>query len=163
MAGTDSKNRKRIEYIVIGVFALVALALGINRFKETGSDDEVFSRKQFNEQWKEVEILEANLPEEEKAIDYTVTDDRAPFKGPFDEENKEEVVDENIALPTMVFQGMVWKGARPQAIIDNKVYDVNDIIEIGEGSLKEEVKVKAISQDGIHLVYKGKEFIVRPK
>ena len=63
----------------------------------------------------------------------------------------------------MKFQGMIWKSFRPQAIINNKVYDVNDVVDIDTGEGGGEVKVIGIKEDGIHLKYKGKEFIARPK
>jgi len=164
LAELTSKKQHTIEYIAIGVLVVAALIISIVRFKKGGADDEVFSRKEFNKKWKEVEILEANVPKDEKKIAYTIEDDKFPFKSPFDEmvENK-GLEEENIALPEMKFQGMVWKSSRPQAIINNKVYDIKDVINVDAGGLGEEIKVRDIAKDGIHLIYKGKEFIVRPK
>ncbi|MEK7867918.1 MAG: hypothetical protein AAB157_00915, partial [Candidatus Omnitrophota bacterium] len=71
--------------------------------------------------------------------------------------------EENVVLPEMTFQGMVWKSSRPQAIINSKVYDIKDVINVGAEGLGEEIKIKDITKDGIHLIYKNKEFIVRPK
>jgi len=45
-----------------------AIIIGIARFKKGDIDDEVFSRKEFNNKWKEVEILEANIPNKENKI-----------------------------------------------------------------------------------------------
>jgi hypothetical protein len=70
---------------------------------------------------------------------------------------------EIVVLPDMKFQGMVWKSQRPQAIINNKVYDIKDIIKLDEAGVLGEIKVNDIDKDGIHLMYKGREFIVRPK
>lgn len=156
------RKQRPLEYIGIGGLVIVALILGIGRLKKGEKEDEVFSRKEFNKKWEEVEILEAKLPKDEKGITYDAEEARLPFKSPFDEEKKEEI-EENVVLPEMSFQGMIWKSRRPQAIINNKVYDINDIIDIGTEEGKSEVKVKDISKDGIHLKYKGKEFIVRPK
>jgi len=158
------KKQHTIEYIAIGALVAVALIIGITRFKKSSADDEVFSREEFNKKWKEVEILEAKAPEAEKKIVYKLEGDLFPFKSPFDEiaENKDIAV-ENITLPDMQFQGMVWKGPRPQAIINNKIYDIKDVIDMGDAAAGEEIIVKDINQDGIHLVYKKKEFIVRPK
>lgn len=163
MADGTPKKQRLIEYVAIAGLVLVALFIGISRFKKGDRDDEVFSRKEFNKKWGEVEILEAKIPGQEKEIHYTLADGSVPFKGPFDEIEKEEVSDEQIVLPSMTFQGMIWKGYRPQAIINDKVYDINDTVEIGTGEAVEEAKVTAIKEDGIHLRYKGKEFIVRPK
>ena len=160
MAEAATKKQHTIEYIAIGALVAAAIIIGIARFKKGDIDDEVFSRKEFNNKWKEVEILEANIPNKENKISYTMGDDSLPFKSPLDEiavENK--APEENILLTEMQFQGMIWRSSRPQAIINNKVYDIKDVISVTEG----EIEVKDINKDGIHLVYKNKEFIVRPK
>lgn len=158
-----SKKQHTVEYIAIGALVVVAIIIGIGRFKKDDGSDEVFSKKEFNKKWKEVEILEAGVPKNEKEILYTLGDEGAPFKSPFDEtaENKGPE-GEDITLPDMKFQGMVWKSSRPQAIINNKIYDVKDIIDLGAENA-DDVKVKDITKDGIYLIYKNKEFIVRPK
>ena len=161
MADKDPK-KQQVEYIAIAVLLVVALFIGISKFKKKDSDDEVFSRKEFNEKWKEVEILEKDAPQEEKGVNYTVDTKRIPFKSPF-EGKKVEVVDENIVLPQMTFQGMIWDGASPQAIINNKVYSINDAIEIATEETEAKVKIKDITKNGIYLEYKRKKFIVRPK
>ena len=136
--------------------------MGIVRFKKRDIDDEVFSRKEFTNKWKEVEILEAKLPKDEKMMTFVPDREIQPFKSPFDDIEKDrEVKEENVVLPEMRYQGIIWKSSRPQAIINNKVYDIKDIINVetsGEG-----IMVKDIDKEGIHLLYKGKEFIVRPK
>ena len=160
MAGSALKKQHTIEYIAIGALVVAAIIISIARFKKGDIDDEVFSRKEFNNKWKEVEILEANVPDKENKISYTIKDDNMPFKSPFDEIAVEDKAqEENILLPEMQFQGMIWRSSRPQAIINNKVYDIKDVITVTE----EKIEVKDIDKDGIHLIYKGKEFIVRPK
>ncbi len=165
MADGTPKKQHAIEYIAIGALVAAALIVAIMRFKKGDINDEVFSRKEFNEKWKEIEIIEAKAPKNEKEVTaYTIENEKFPFRSPFDEilENK-GLEDEGITLPQMQFQGMVWKGSRPQAIINNKVYDVNDVVELNTGEAEGEVKVKGVNKEGIHLIYKGKEFIVRPK
>ncbi len=160
MADAAPKKQHTIEYIAIGALVTVALIIGIARFRKGDNDDEVFSRKEFNKKWKEVEILEASVPSKENEVSYVIEDNSLPFKSPFDETVEKKASEEdNITLPVMQFQGMIWKSSRPQAIIDNKVYDVKDVITVTEG----EIEIKAINKDGIHLIYKNKEFIVRPK
>ena len=154
------KKQHTIEYAAIGALVVAAIIIGIARFKKGDIDDEVFSRKEFNNKWKEVEILEANIPNKENKISYAIEDDNMPFKSPFDEVAVEDKApEENILLPDMQFQGMIWRSSRPQAVINNKVYDIKDVITAAE----EKIEVKDIDKDGIHLMYKGKEFIVRPK
>ena len=164
MAESAPRKQYNIEYIAIGALVAAALIIGIVRFKKGSADDEVFSRKEYDKKWKEVEILEKQIPKKEKEFAYTKNDDKTPFKSPFDEtlEDKgSEGVD--VALPDMKFQGMVWKSSRPQAIIDNKIYDIKDVIKLDTEGEFGDIRVKDIAKDGIHLIYKGKEFIVRPK
>ena len=70
MAGSALKKQHTIEYIAIGALVVAAIIISIARFKKGDIDDEVFSRKEFNNKWKEVEILEANVPNEENKISY---------------------------------------------------------------------------------------------
>ena len=163
MTEAISKKQHVVEYVAIGALVVAALIIGIARFKKSNTDDEVFSRKEFNKRWEEVEILEAKVPKMEKKIAYTVENDKMPFKSPFDDIKEEESVEENVVLPDMKFQSMVWRSSRPQAIINNKVYDINDMVDVDTGAAGGEIKVKSIDKDGIHLIYKKKEFIVRPK
>jgi hypothetical protein len=162
MADVAPKKQHTIEYIAIGALVLAAIIIGIARFKKGDVNDEVFSRKEFTQKWKEVEILEAGVPKNENTITFAPDGEMFPFKSPFDEAEKDGVPEEQVMLPTMTFQGMAWKSSRPQAIINNKVYDIGDDIEaVGEAEAK--VKVKDVTVDGIHLIYRNKEFIVRPK
>lgn len=161
MAETEAK-KPHMEYIVVGILVLAAFFIGISRFKKKDKDDEVFSRKEFTKKWEEVEILEKEVPENEKGVTYDTYSERAPFKSPFEEEEA-AVAGEQVTLPVMSFQGMIWSSTRPQAIIDNKVYDIGDVVVAGTGDVKEEVKIKDISRGGISLKYKGKEFLVKPK
>jgi len=154
----DSLKKQQMEYIGIGVLVLIALFVGINKFKKSEGSDEIFSRKEFKERWKEVEILESSIPREEGNVRYEAVD-RIPFKSPLESMQKARVAEEEVILPTLTLHGMVWNSARPQVIINSKIYDIGDFIEIGE----EVIKVIDITKEGIFLRYKGKEFIVRPK
>ncbi|MBU1006302.1 MAG: hypothetical protein KKH08_01750 [Candidatus Omnitrophica bacterium] len=155
-------KKQQMEYISIGLLVFVAVSVGVLRFKKNDKDDEVFSRNNFNKEWAEVEILEANIPEEKKEVTYE-TSDRIPFKGPFEEEVIKEDAKSDIMLPLMKFQGMIWSSTRPQAVIDNQVYDVGDTIVIEAGDALDSIKIKDIDREGIHLKYKGLEFLVRPR
>lgn len=162
MAELDPK-KKQMEYIAITGLVVVALFIGITRFKKVDTKDEVFSKEKFKEQWKEVEILEKEVPKEEKPVSYDADAENAPFKSPIEAEKKIDMTAE-VSLPSMQFQGMVWSSARPQAIINNKVYDVNDVIYIGSGEEEKfPVKIMEITKEGIYLRYKGKGFLVKPK
>jgi len=162
MAEQAFEKQHTAEYITISALVALALIIGIVKFKKGDTDDEVFSKKEFNKKWQEVVVLEAGVPKNENEIAYTVEEETFPFKSPFDDDKvkkSEETENEDVTLPQMLFQGMVWKSSRPQVIINNKVYDVKDVISVTEGK----IEVKDINKDGIHLIYKNKEFIVRPK
>jgi len=165
MAEQMSQKQHTTEYIAISALVVIALIIGIAKFKKGDTDDEVFSRKEFNKKWQEVEVLEASVPKIENEIIYTAENEKFPFKSPFDETTKykEEIVDENVTLPELLFQGMVWKSSRPQVIINNKVYDVKDVINVSAEAGDGGILVKDIAKEGVHLIYKNKEFIVRPK
>ncbi|MBU4149330.1 MAG: general secretion pathway protein GspB [Candidatus Omnitrophica bacterium] len=163
MAESDPK-KKQMEYIAITGLVVAALFIGISRFKKNDAKDEVFSKERFKEQWKEVEILEKEVPKEEKPVSYDADAEKAPFKSPIEDEKKIDMAAEDVSLPSMQFQGMVWSSTRPQAIIDNKVYDVNDVIYIGSGEEEKfPIKIVEITKEGIYLRYKGKGFLVKPK
>jgi len=164
MAEQAPKKQHTAEYITIGALVVLALIIGIVKFKKGDTDDEVFSKKEFNKKWQEVVVLEAGVPKNENEIAYTVEEETFPFKSPFDDDKvkrSEETENEDVTLPQMLFQGMVWKSSRPQVIINNKVYDIKDVINVGTEA--GEVVVKDITKEGVHLIYKNKEFIVRPK
>lgn len=158
----DAK-KQNIEYIGITVLVIVALIIGITRFRKKDKDDEIFSRTEFNKKWEEVEVLEAKVPEEEKDIRYPSEVKRLPFKSPFEKEKAQPIEEVDVTLPSLEFQGMVWNSVRPQVIIDNKVYDIEDTIEVGSGDAKAKIKIKDITRDGVYLRYKAREFIVKPK
>lgn len=164
MTEEATKKQHTIEYIAMGVLVVVALVIGMKRFQKGSNNDEVFSRKEFNKKWEEVVILEAGVPKKEKEIAYTEGDDTLVFKSPIDDgAQKNENTEEIVTLPDMKYQGMVWKSSRPQAIINNKVYDIKDVIKADSETGGSDILVNDIAKDGIHLIYKNKEFIVRPK
>jgi len=163
MAEATQKKQHTIEYIAMAALVVVALIIGMKRFQKGSTNDEVFSRKEFNKKWEEVVILEAGVPKKEKEIAYTEGEDRIIFKSPIDDAEQSEKTEENIVLPDMKYQGMVWKSSRPQAIINNKVYDIKDVIKVDAETGGGGILVKDIAKDGIHLIYKNKEFIVSPK
>lgn len=57
---------------------------------------------------------------------------------------------ENVTPPSLRVQGLVWGGKIHQAIIDNKVVKVGDVIE--------EAEIIEISKDGVTMLYKKRIF-----
>jgi len=162
MANPEVKKKQQMEYMTVGVLIVIALLVGVSRFKKKDNDDEVFSRKKFNEQWKEVQILEESVPKKEFGVNYFAGLDETPFKGPMDELKKVTLEkQEEVFLPTLNVQGMVWNSARPQVIINGAVYDINDaiILEGAEGK----IIIRDVLKEGIHLRYMGQSFMVKPR
>lgn len=84
-------------------------------------------------------------------VEYTADGLRDPFQEPFAEKAGAEqavTTGEEKPLPSLTIQGLVWGGRFPQAIINNKVLKVGDIIEGAQ--------VINISKDGVSLLFDGK-------
>ena len=95
------------------------------------------------------------------AVIYTSRDLRDPFKSPFEMQGI-PVVEDRPVVPEIEYglshinvQGMVWGSKMPQAIINNQVVRVGEIIDGAE--------VLEIRQEGVYILYEGKQYIVRPK
>ena len=150
-------GKQQKEYIVISGFVLLALIIGITRFQKKSQDDKVFSRTNYNKQMKEIELLRSNAPIEEQGIKYQVdSGKRVPFKNPLEDRKPISIEDVVVDLPEIVFQGIIWNSARPQVIVNGIIYEVGDII--GDG-----IMIKDVTKDGVHLRYKSRDFIVKPK
>lgn len=152
-------EKKRIEYITIGVLVVVALFIVLSRL---GNEDKGYkvssTRGVIDKEWKGLEMFIASIPKKE-GVEYTATKKRIPFEGPLEAGKRPTVVDENIILPRLALQGMIWNSMKPQTVINNKIYGVNDMISAGEYK----IEIKDITRSGVHLEYRGKEFIVRPR
>jgi hypothetical protein len=66
---------------------------------------------------------------------------------------KKEV--EEIKPPDLNVQGLVWGKISPQAIVNDKVVSLGDVIE--------DAKIIEISQNGIRILYKGDIFLIKPQ
>jgi len=157
-----SAKKQQMEYIIIAVLLVVALFVAMGRLRGKGQDDKLFSREGFKstKEWREVEILKRKLPKKEEGVSYAAFDKKIPFKGPLEDKEKKVVIEEKVVLPPVRIQGMIWNSMRPQAIINSRVHEVNDMIAMGEDG---QAEIEGITKKGVHLRYKGKEFIVKPK
>lgn len=95
------------------------------------------------------------------AVSYTSGRLRDPFKSPF-EMQAIPIVEERPVIPSVGYglshlnvQGMVWSSKMPQAIINNQVVRVGEIVDGAE--------ILEIRQEGIYVLYEGKQYIIRPK
>lgn len=62
---------------------------------------------------------------------------------------------ENIAPPSFNIQGLIWNTSLPQAIVDNQVVKVGDMINGAE--------VLDITKEGVTVKYQNNEFILKPQ
>lgn len=92
-------------------------------------------------------------------VKYTSGDLRDPLKSLLEEEKISPVLDpaeeEVIFLPPLDVQGMVWGVEPVKAIINNEV--------VGKGDIILEAQILDIKKDGVYLLYKGEQFVVRPQ
>jgi len=101
---------------------------------------------------KEQQSSSQELVIERPKREYRADDLRDPFIGY--EEKQEEPAQASSApkekpLPTLKIQGIIWGGRIPQAIINNKVVKMGDVIE--------GVKVVNINKDGVIVLFEDKE------
>ncbi|MBN1913911.1 MAG: hypothetical protein JW788_05875 [Candidatus Omnitrophica bacterium] len=88
-----------------------------------------------------------------KLKEYEAKGQKDPFKGKEIIGVKKEEAPQgepSRPLPALTIQGLVWGGAFPQAIINNRVVKVGDIIE--------EAKITAISKTGVKVVFDKREY-----
>jgi hypothetical protein len=87
-------------------------------------------------------------------IEYETKDLRDPFQSPEKKEDATEQIsqeEDNIQpLPSLTIQGIVWGGSLPQAIINNKVVKVGDMIE--------EARIISINKDGVTVFFGNREY-----
>ena len=90
-----------------------------------------------------------------KTVEYTSRDLRDPFKSPF-EMAKGELPESTMGagLSHLKVQGMVWNSVMPQAIINNTVIKIGELIEGAE--------ILDIRKEGIYVLYEGRLYILRP-
>jgi len=95
------------------------------------------------------------------SVQYTARGLRDPFKSPFEmqvtpvvEERRPEQPSIEYGLSHLTVQGMVWGSDNPQAIINNKVTRIGEIIDGAE--------ILEIRREGVYVLYEGRQYIVRP-
>jgi hypothetical protein len=77
---------------------------------------------------------------------------------PVMEEKKEEKVDK--PLPLLTIEGIIWGGKFPQAIVNGQVARVGDSIMAGTANAGDNVRIDAISRDGITVFFNNRTYEV---
>jgi len=117
-----------------------------------GQESKVLEESQKKEQRineQDVELLKRPY------LEYNAYNLRDPFEDLLTRKKEEirkpgESEGETVTPPPLSIQGLVWGGRTPQAIIDNRVVKVGDVIE--------EAEIIEISKDGVTVVYKKRIF-----
>jgi hypothetical protein len=79
------------------------------------------------------------------AVQYQAADSRDPFQSPFQKKVETAGAAEGASLPSLTVQGLIWGGNFPQAIINNKVVKVGDVIE--------DAQVINIDKNGVTIMF----------
>lgn len=92
-------------------------------------------------------------------LNYTSEDARDPFDTYLPGQEKtnydqEEYTSGSVQPPSLTVQGLIWGGSIPQAIVNNKVVKVGDVIE--------EARIADITKEGVKVSYKGRNFNLAP-
>jgi len=114
----------------------------------------VFAGSVFSFNLPRVREAAAQVPgREDIRIEYKSEGQRDPFLQEEVEIVEPEVEFEPQPLPLLEVQGMVWGGTLPQAIINNKVVKIGDVIE--------GVRIAAIDKNGITVFFQNQPHILK--
>ncbi|MFY9402231.1 MAG: hypothetical protein WAQ07_02330 [Candidatus Omnitrophota bacterium] len=90
-------------------------------------------------------------------IEYSADTLRNPFEQPLvltepeeDLSSKDKDIDIEKSVPNLVVQGLIWGSSLPQAIVNNKVVKVGDVIEGAD--------IIDINKEGVIVLFAGTEY-----
>ncbi|MBN2096862.1 MAG: hypothetical protein JW714_00120 [Candidatus Omnitrophica bacterium] len=87
-------------------------------------------------------------------VKYTARDLRDPFLSIFEMQKLSDQPAVGEAISHLKVQGMIWGAKMPQAIINDTVVRVGEIVGGAE--------ILEIRKEGIYVLYQGKQYILRP-
>jgi hypothetical protein len=96
-----------------------------------------------------------------RRVEFNEADSKDPFASPLPQKDVtlyKQVADsggQGATLPIFSVQGLVWGTDKPQAIIDNKIFNIGDEIK--------GAKIIAIDKDGVKILYQERTFLVNPE
>jgi len=92
-------------------------------------------------------------------VQYKAEGLKDPFKGieqrPVNTQNSAANAQQSKPLPPLTVSGIIWGGAFPQAIVNNKVVKIGDMVEA-------EVKVVEITKEGVVVFFDYKNYNLPP-
>jgi hypothetical protein len=85
-------------------------------------------------------------------VEYKTESLKNPFQGYLKKPEAEAASgkQQEVPPPTLTIQGIIWGGELPQAIIDNKVVKVGDVIQ--------EARIIDINKYGVTISFKGRQY-----
>jgi len=107
-------------------------------------------------------------PQQEEAIvlptvEYKADSFKDPFIKGYVEDKEEQAISgqpvEIRPLPALTVQGLIWGSETPQAIINNKVLKIGDVLPTGTDDAAG-VKIMGINKTGVEVFYYGKSYFV---
>lgn len=153
-------ERVQVERIAIVTLVVVAFSVGIRTYRETKGEPKKSTEKvkvsQSNSATSSSPPLATKI--QSPSVIYTGEVFRDPLQsliGMKEEPVQQPEQEEEVCLPAMSVQGIIWGAESPQAIIDDRV--------IKKGDLISEAEIVDINREGVHLLYKEREFIIKPQ
>jgi len=106
-------------------------------------------------EYEEIRRIEADTRSPEITVtrpkaEYNASNLKDPFRIKAAVQDAGPEIDVTVNPPDLKIQGVVWGGQQPQAIINNKVLKIGDVIE--------KARIINISQSGIDIFYEGRQF-----
>jgi len=124
--------------IIINFFASINIVL---------ADSQSEQIKKLEESEREAQRIVINRP----SLDYKSNNLADPFrlkrKGVVEETTGAETT--VLPLPSLIIQGIVWGGGKPQAIINNKILQIGDVIE--------NAHIVDINKSGVDIIFNGQQ------
>ena len=104
-------------------------------------------------------VVDAGAVSVRPKLEFSMESTRDPFESyiktetPQPEPIETPRSEEDVPLPELTIQGLIWGGKIPCAIINNKVVRQGD-------SINNEIEVLKVSKEGVEVFYKGKRHLV---
>ncbi|MFH0827304.1 MAG: hypothetical protein V1923_05430 [Candidatus Omnitrophota bacterium] len=128
-----------------------------------------FAQEEGVEELQDPEFVPPPFSIERPIVEYEAGNLRDPFqgtavrkdiKGPTGPTDVKISAKAKRPLPLLAIQGVVWGGNFPQAIIENRVVKVGDLIKLGQA--QEAAKIIGIDQEGVLILFEGQSYKLPP-
>jgi len=144
--------KKILKYLIIALFMITVLKDYANALKPKEAPHSNVENKIMKKSGLDVESRSV-MPISRPEINYQSTGKRNPFEQPsvFSDKGETDIpVPVEMQLPSLTVQGIIWEGNYKQAIINNRVVKIGDIIENAD--------VVDINKEGVTVLFAGVEY-----